>query len=128
MTHADLCLFAALIIAYLCIGAAKAGGRKDYDNARPREPAFYAQGWRSRALGAHQNGLEGFPFFAAAVLLAEFRGAYQPAIDGLALAYVIIRLVYVAAYFGDRALIRSTVWTLGFLVNIALFFSPMIWR
>jgi len=128
MTHADLCLFAALIIAYLCIGAAKAGGRKDYDNARPREPAFYADGWRARALGAHQNGLEGFPFFAAAVLLAEFRGASQPAIDALALAYVIIRLAYVAAYFGDRALIRSTVWTLGFLVNIALFFSPMIWR
>jgi len=126
MSPADICIFAALLIAYVCIGAAKAGGIREYDNARPRDPAFYASGWRARALGAHQNGLEGFPFFAIAVVLAEFRGVHQATVNALALAFVIVRLGYVAAYISDRALIRSTIWTLGFLINVALFFWACI--
>jgi uncharacterized MAPEG superfamily protein len=128
MTLADLCIFAALLVAYACVGAAKAGGFRDYDNAKPRDPAFYASGWRARALGAHQNGLEGFAFFALAVVFAEFRGVHQSTVDALALAFVIVRLAYIAAYIGNRALIRSTVWTLGFLINVALFFSAWRWR
>ena len=49
----------------------------------PRDPAFYQDGIRARALGAHQNGIEAYPFFAAAVLLAEFRGAPQNLVNEL---------------------------------------------
>ena len=47
---------------------------------------------RKRALGAHFNGIETFPFFAAAVLLAEFRDAPQAWVDGLALGFLVTRV------------------------------------
>ena len=128
MTVAELCLLAAVILWLATIGLAKGFGWRDYDNARPRKAEFYADGWRARALGAHQNGLEALPFFAAAVLLAEFRAAPQGLVDSLATAFVVARLAYVAAYIGDRDLPRSVIWTAGFLLNIALFLSPLAGR
>ena len=125
MTIADYCLLAAVILWLAPIGLAKAIGFKDYDNARPRAGAFFESGWRARALGAHQNGLEALPFFAAAVLLAEFRPAPQGLIDSLAAGFVVARIAYLAAYLGNRALLRSTIWTLGFLINVCLFLSPL---
>ena len=73
MTIAELCIFASVMLYLLTIAPVKwisVDGAGRYDNARPRDPAFYAGGIRERALGAHQNGIEAFPFFAAAVLLA----------------------------------------------------------
>ncbi len=126
MTLAELCLLAAVILWLATIGLAKGFGWRDYDNARPRSEGFYASGWRARALGAHQNGLEALPFFFASVLLAEFRAVPQDVVDTLATAFLAARVAYVAAYIGDRALLRSVIWTAGFLINIALFLSPMI--
>jgi uncharacterized MAPEG superfamily protein len=126
MTIAELCLLAAVFLWLAPIGLAKGVGFRDYDNARPRSDDFYGGGWKARALGAHQNGMEALPFFAAAVLLAEFRGAPRGPVDGLALAFILARLAYLAAYLGDRPLIRSVIWSAGFLINIALFLTPAI--
>lgn len=76
----------------LTIAPFKAIGFRQFANARPRDSTFYSVPLRARALGAHLNGLETFPFFAAAVLLAEFRQAPQDWIDGLAIAFLAIRL------------------------------------
>src|SRR5206468_10294359 len=65
----------------LTIVSVKWAGYRHFDNARPRDPTFYADTIRARALGAHQNGIEAFPFLAVAVLLAEFRLAPQHLID-----------------------------------------------
>ena len=75
---------------------------RSFDNSKPRDPAFYDDPLRARALGAHQNGIEAFPFFAAAVLLAEFRGAPQNLINELAVLFVIVRIAYVLTYVGNR--------------------------
>lgn len=128
MTVAELCLLAAVILWLATIGLAKGAGWRDYDNARPRATGFYESGWRARALAAHQNGMEALPFFAAAVLLAEFRGAPQGLADALAAGFVAARLVYVAAYLGDRPTLRSLIWTVGFALNVALFLSPLARR
>ena len=61
-------------------------------------PAFYEDPIRARALGAHQNGIEAFPFFAVAVLLAEFRGGPQRLINELAVLFLIVRIAYVFTY------------------------------
>ncbi len=124
LTIAELCLLATVVLWLATIGLAKGFGWRDYDNANPRSKAFYEGGWRARALGAHQNGFEALPFFAAAVLLAEFRGVNQGLADDLAMAFVATRLAYVAAYLADRPLLRSVLWTVGFLINIALFLTP----
>jgi len=125
MTIAELCLPGAVLLYILTIGLAKASGRKGFDNADPRDPAFYASGFRKRALGAQNNGIETFPLFAAAVLLAEMRHAPQGLIDGLAAGFIAVRIGYVAAYLSDRPTLRSTLWTMGFALTLAIFFAPL---
>ena len=97
-----------------------------FDNAKPRDPAFYEDPIAARALGAHQNGIEAFPFFAAAVLLAEFRAGPQRLIDELAVLFLIVRIAYVFTYLGNRPTLRSILWSIGFAINIGIFFLPLL--
>ena len=124
MTIAEWMLFAAVLLYLLTVAPVKAIGHGTFDNSNPRDPTFYTPGIRARALGAHINGIETFPFFAAAVLLAEFRSQPQHLIDLLALAFVAVRLAFVAAYLGNRPTLRTLLWNLGFAVNAAIFFLP----
>ena len=126
MTIAELCLPAAIILATVTPLPAKILFRHQFNNARPRDPAFYAAGFRARSLWAHQNGMEAFPFFAAAVLLAEMRGVPQAILDGLAAAFILARLGYIACYFANKPTARSIVWAVGFILNLAIFFSPLL--
>ncbi len=113
MTIAELCLLGMVLLTLLVLAPAKLEGRQAFDNAYPRDPAFYTKGPRARALGAHQNGLEAFPLFAAAVLLAELRGMPQHLIDGLALTFLGARIACALCYLGDRPTLRSIIWTLA---------------
>jgi uncharacterized MAPEG superfamily protein len=126
MTIAEWCVFGALMLYLLTIVPIKWIGFRRFDNSRPRDPAFYDDAIASRALGAHQNGIEAFPFFAAAVLLAEFRAAPQSLINELAVLFLIVRIAYVLTYLGDRPTLRSILWTIGFAINVAIFFLPLI--
>lgn len=126
MTIADYCIFGAVALYLLTIVPIKWIGFRSYDNSRPRDPAFYDDPLRARALAAHQNGIETFPFFAAAVLLAEFRAAPQNLIDELAVLFLIVRIAYVLTYIGSRPRLRSILWNIGFAINIAIFFLPAI--
>jgi uncharacterized MAPEG superfamily protein len=126
MTIAEWCVFAALMLYLLTIAPIKWIGFRRFDNANPRDPAFYDDPIRSRALGAHQNGIETFPFFAIAVLLAEFRGGPQRFVNELAVLFLIVRIAYVFTYLGDRPTLRSILWSIGFVINIAIFFLPAI--
>src|SRR6185312_16227958 len=100
MTAAEWCVFATLMLYLLPIA--------------------------SRALGAHQNGIEAFPFFAIAVLLAEFRGGPQRLVNELAILFLIVRIAYVFTYLGNRPTLRSILWSIGLAINVAIFFLPAI--
>ena len=126
MTVAEWCVFAVVALYLLTIVPVKWIGARQYDNAQPRDPAFYEDAIRARALGAHQNGIEAFPFFAAAVLLAEFRAAPQNLVNELAVLFLIVRIAYVLTYVGNRPRLRSILWNLGFTINIVIFFLPLI--
>jgi uncharacterized MAPEG superfamily protein len=126
MTVAEWCIFGAVILYLLTIAPFKATNARSYDNSKPRDPAFYGDPLRARALGAHLNGIETFPFFAAAVLLAEFRSAPQNLINELAVLFVIVRIAYVLTYIGNRPTLRSILWNIGFLINVAIFFLPAL--
>ena len=126
MTIAEWCVFGTLMLYLLTIAPIKWIGYRRFDNAKPRDPAFYADPLRARALGAHQNGLEAFPLFAIAVLLAEFRLGPQHLIDELAVLFLIVRITYVFTYLGDRPTLRSILWCIGFAINLAIFFMPAI--
>ncbi|WKA27909.1 MAPEG family protein [Bradyrhizobium roseum] len=126
MTIAEWCVFGTLMLYLLTIASVKWAWHRQFDNAKPRDPAFYEDAIRARALGAHQNGIEAFPFLAAAVLLAEFRLAPQHLIDELAILFLIVRVAYVFTYLGNRPTLRSILWSTGFALNIAIFFLPAI--
>jgi uncharacterized MAPEG superfamily protein len=126
MTIAEWCVFGTLMLYLLTIVSVKWSGVRRFDNARPRDPAFYDDPLRARALGAHQNGIEAFPFFAVAVLLAEFRLGPQRLIDELAVLFLIVRIAYVFTYIGNRPTLRSILWAIGFAINIAIFFLPAL--
>ena len=128
MTIAEWCVFGALLLYLLTIAPFKAIGTRRFDNARPRDATFYEDPIRARALGAHLNGIETFPFFAAAVLLAEFRLCPQKLIDELAVLFLIVRIAYVLTYIGNRPTLRTILWNIGFAINVAIFFMPAIRR
>jgi len=126
VTIAEWCVFATLMLYLLTIVSAKWSGAARFDNARPRDPGFYDDPIRTRALGAHQNGIEAFPFFAFAVLLAEFRLGPQRLIDELAVLFLIVRIAYIFTYIGNRPTLRSILWTIGLAINAGIFFLPAI--
>jgi len=128
MTIAEWCVFAIVMLYLLSITPIKWLRFRRFDNSRPRDPTFYQDPIAARSLGAHQNGIEAFPFFAAAVLLAEFRACPQRLVDELAVLFVIVRIAYVFTYLGNRPTLRSILWSLGFAINIAIFFMPAIRR
>ena len=128
MTIAEWSVFGAVMLYLLTVAPIKWIRFRRFDNSRPRDPTFYEDPIAARSLGAHQNGIEAFPFFAAAVLLAEFRASPQRLVDELAVLFVIVRIAYVFTYLGNRPTLRSILWGLGFAINIAIFFMPAIRR
>ena len=126
MTIAEWCVFGTLMLSLLTVVSVKWIGFRGFDNSRPRDPDFYDDPIRSRALGAHLNGIETFPFFAAAVLLAEFRGAPQNLINELSVLFLIVRVAYVLTYVGNRPSLRSILWAIGFLITVTIFFLPLL--
>ena len=122
MTIAEWCLFGAVVLYLGTLAPAKALAPRLFDNANPRDPRFYEHPARKRALGAHMNGIETYPFFATAVLLAEFKDAPQSWIDGLALAFLLARAAYVGAYVGDRPTLRTVLWNVAMAFNVGIFF------
>ena len=126
MTVAEWCVFGTLMLYLLTIASVKWIALRRFDNARPRDPDFYQDPIRARALGAHQNGIEAFPFFAVAVLLAEFRLGPQHLIDELAVLFLIVRIAYVFTYLGNRPTLRTILWSIGFAINVTIFFLPAV--
>jgi uncharacterized MAPEG superfamily protein len=128
MTLAEWCVFGTLLLYLATIVSIKWVRSGSFDNSKPRDGAFYGDPIAARVLGAHQNGVEAFPFFAAAVLLAEFRASPQRLIDELAVLFLIVRIAYVFTYVGNRPTLRSILWSIGFAINIAIFFMPALKR
>lgn len=113
-------LLAAFFLPLVAAGVAKAG-RRDYDNADPRGWEERLDGHRRRAVAAMNNTYEALPFFAAAVIVAHQVGAPQARLDSLAIAWIVLRLVYLGAYVADKATWRSLVWLLAVVVNVWIF-------
>ena len=128
MTTADACILVACLLPIACAGIAKSRGfgkrRRDggFDNHQPRAWLASLQGWQARAHAAQLNSFEALPIFIAGVLIAQRLAASQATVDGLAIAFVLLRVGYVGAYLADRASLRSLLWVLALGCSVALFF------
>lgn len=124
-THLNLahwCLIVAALLPFVATWIAKAGAFGPRDNGAPRAWAARQEGWRARGMAAQSNSFEGLPLFFGAVLVAQQLGANPARVDALALAYVLLRVVYIALYLRGKGTARSLVWLLALLVNLAIFF------
>ena len=122
MTIALWCVLAAALLPYLAATIAKAGGER-YDNRDPRGWLERQDGFRSRANKAQLNAFEAFPFFAAAVIVAQLLHAPQERVDALAVIFVAARAGHLACYLADWHRARSIAWLVGWLACIFLFVS-----
>ncbi len=120
LTLAYWILFAAFFLPVICAGIAKAG-RRDYNNATPRDWEGRLEGFRARAVAAMNNTYEALPFFAAAVIIAHQLAAPQARLDLLASIWLALRLLYVGAYVGNLAAVRSLIWMASVAVIIWIF-------
>ena len=128
-TIAYWCILVAALLPIVCAGIAKYGlmgtapGKGGYDNNNPRAWLARQTDWRARANAAQANTFESIPFFFAAVIIAHQLQASQGRLDILAVLFVVLRIVYIALYVGDRANARSIVWALAFFINIGILFA-----
>jgi uncharacterized MAPEG superfamily protein len=130
----------ALFLAYLphwirvfaCVRPALAGAGAGYDVRYTRESVARATDLKTetgrtiaRLSGAHQNGLEAFAAFAAAVCLALVTKRMPTAdLDSAATAFLALRLLYVYLYATGvqawKGPARSIVWVMSAYVVVKI--------
>ena len=129
LTVAYWCVLTSSVLPIMCAGLAKWGmfttprRQGGYDNNLPRQWLARQTDWRARANAAQANSFEALPFFIGAVIIAHQLGASQLRLDVLAFLFVVLRLLYIMMYVADLAAVRSVLWTLAFLVNVAILFA-----
>jgi uncharacterized MAPEG superfamily protein len=120
MTIAIWCILIAAALPYVAFSFVRG-----IDPDQPRRNAGDLQGRSARAYGAHLNGLETFPWFASAVIVAHIVGGASRIVDILAVVYILVRIGHMAAYLAGRQPLRSAAFTVGGLVALAIFVSPV---
>lgn len=121
VTVALYCVFIAAILPYLVVQYAKFSAA--YIKEGNRAPRLYGEGLtgpKQRAYWAHQNGFEAFPAFAAVVIIATIVGRGGGAIDALAVAFIVARVLYSFFYILDRPNLRSGAWFIGVSCVLAM--------
>ncbi len=129
MTTPFICVLIAFVLIYvpkLPLSVAMAKQPDGYDNKNPRAQQDALEGFGARSRGAHYNGFEAFPGFAAAVIIAHLAGANDHRMTVLCVAFVVARGLYIATYLADQDYLRSAVWGVGFLCTVALFCLPWL--
>lgn len=127
MTIAFWCVLAAIFLPLIWTSTAKfTTGFRPRDNHNPREYLAKLDGAAKRAHWAEQNTFESTPGFMAAVIIAHIAQASQCWVDGLALAYIGLRVAYGLLYIADKATLRSLVWSASLACVVGLFVAAAV--
>jgi uncharacterized MAPEG superfamily protein len=120
MTVAIWCILIAQILPYVAFSFVKG-----VDPTQPRYRVGDLEGQSVRAYGAHLNGLETFPWFAAAVIVAHMVAGPSRIVDVLAVIYILLRIGHLAAYLAGRQPLRSAAFIVAQFAALAIFVSPL---
>jgi uncharacterized MAPEG superfamily protein len=120
MTIAIWCIFIAATLPYVAFSFVKG-----LDPIQPRYHVGDLVGQSVRAYGAHLNGLETFPWFASAVIVAHMVSGPSRIADVLAIVYILVRIGHMLAYMAGRQPVRSALFGVGQLIALAIFISPL---
>lgn len=125
MTIAYWCVFFAILMPLLFTALAKFTS-KSYGpkaNLSPRAYLESLEGFRKRANWAQLNTHESIPPFMAAVIIAHQMQGDQSMIDALAIAYIVLRILYGLLYMANKGTLRTLVWSGALLCTLGLFFT-----
>lgn len=114
-----------LIAALMPYSVVQIARGKAFNNAKPRDAYIDADAAQKRALGAHLNSFEAFPFYAAAVLVALQAGMGGVLLNVLAGLWLLVRGAYIYAYLKDIPTWRSRIWGVGMVLCIAIITMPL---
>jgi uncharacterized MAPEG superfamily protein len=117
MTIAFWCVFVAGILPYVPFGFASS-------RLNPRAPRLGAtslDGLAARAYGAHLNGFEAFPYFAASVLVAHAVEGPSALVNWLAVLFILARIAHITFYLTDRPPLRTTSFFIGAALSAIIF-------
>ncbi|CAG8621996.1 9476_t:CDS:2, partial [Funneliformis mosseae] len=98
------------------------------DNVNKAEKQMTQDVWRraKRCESAHQNGLENFPIFAAAVIVANMTGVPVSTVNFLSTSYVITRVIYNFIYMNNESAsvagLRTLTWGVSIGISFTLYF------
>ncbi|GAA3928511.1 MAPEG family protein [Litoribacillus peritrichatus] len=123
MTIAIGSLIFALLLTILTkipVAWAMAKSNGGYDNKYPRDQQSSLEGFGKRALGAHINSIEAFPFFAAGLLTALWAEAPIETVNTLCLIYLSARIAHAVCYWKNIDALRSLAWLIGIVCVIWL--------
>lgn len=126
MTTIIICLFIAALLPYIVkfpLGYAMGQSKGGYDNHYPREQQAKLHGFGARVLGAHQNSFESLIVFSTAAITALATNNVGHTVESLAIAYIVLRVLYTACYFLDWALLRTTTFTLSYFACLAILWN-----
>lgn len=108
------CVAIAAVLVYvpfLLVGVARL--QVGYDMSAPRAMLDKLPPYAKRATWAHQNAFESFTLFAPAALMAYVTGQTSTLAVGVAIAYLVARLLYSVFYILDVPLLRSLMFAIG---------------
>ena len=131
MTIALFCILLAALLPLVCATLSKWRGfqvsHRDggYDNRSPRDWIAKQEGFPRWAHAAQENSWEAFPFFAAAVIVSHLLGVVGTLPNALAVAFIVLRVMYIWCYVSARQKWRSRVWALAWAANVAIFLLPL---
>lgn len=130
MTVLIVCLMFAAFLPYLAkvpmMRAMSALG--GYDNKHPRAQQSELTGFGARASAGHQNAFESLSVFAPAIILAVAVGQTSLLVQSLAVAHVVLRILYHVLYLANFSTARSLVWVAAILIPFVMmaFCLPLI--
>ena len=121
------CLIIAALLPYIAkmplASAMKQQGEgklSGYDNELPREQQKKLTGFGARCLAAHENSFEALILFSISVLLVIATEHVDSFSVTLSILFIVCRIVYLVFYWINWDKLRSTVWFIGIISNIAM--------
>jgi uncharacterized MAPEG superfamily protein len=99
------------------LGIAYTGGNRD-----EQKQAWGVPGRLKRALDNHFEGLVMFTIAVVVVVLGE---ASTPTTETAAWTYLVARILYVPAYVSGIFLVRSLIWSVGFIATLVMLLSAL---
>lgn len=125
MNISFICVLIAAFLPIMFTGLAKVGNMKRYNNNKVREFQDKLEGWQRRAHYAQLNSFEAFPFFAAAVIIANLSSTMPASVHTAAMVFIACRLIYGLCYIKNWGSARSLFWTGGFVTCVWILFQGL---